>query len=363
MSASPAPGRREAADGGAVAWPAAALVAAWSGCLVAGGAVLPATPTTWTALGIASAVVALTTGVIARRWSRRTDRRLDDALGAWERSGYHGPFPAEDVAPELRWIVDRVNHLAVRIEDENRRLERFSLAASHELRNPLAAARAYLELAQRRLRAAAGGAGDGKISGGEYVDHALREVDRLWLLVEGLLLLARNAPAGGPFESHPVRLADVVADAVEIVRPAAALKDQTIEVDTDPTALVAGDRQRLYLAVFKLADNAVRFTPRGGTLHVRAERRDRTAVIEVEDQGPGIPEAGMPEILGYFEPATRSHTGASLGLSLVQRVVQSHGGSLEALPASRCGTRFRIHLPVLLYPVDSLESELPGISA
>lgn len=368
MSA-PKPTKAAATDTGLrLCWPSIALVTVWSLLLVTAGVLLPASALTWILLMLATVPVALVAGALARRRSGLADRRLSEALGHWERDDFRGHLPPEGVAPELRWVADPLNRLADRLETENHRLQRFSLAASHELRNPLAAARAYLELAQRRLTATGGykrngdgGRGDGSVDG--YVAHALREVDRLWLLVEGLLLLARDAPLSTPFESHPVRLAEVVADALEIVRPAVKLKAQSLEVETDGTAFVTGDRQRLYLAIFKLCDNAVRFTPRGGTLRVRLQRHDRFVDVEIDDQGPGIPEAGMPEILGYFEPEDRASAGASLGLSLVRRVALSHDGALDAEPLSRGGTRFRLRLPALLYPVEHLDEQQPGVGA
>jgi signal transduction histidine kinase len=118
---------------------------------------------------------------------------------------------------------------------------------------------------------------------------------------------------------------------------------------------VSGDRPRLYLALFKLCDNAVRFTPRGGTVSVRLRHTAQRVTIVVEDGGPGVrlSSAGREtrgvgeEMFSFFEPGEPTSGGASLGLSLVQRVAQSHGGSLEAELREHGGSRFLLTLPAL----------------
>ncbi|MDY7095566.1 MAG: HAMP domain-containing sensor histidine kinase [Acidobacteriota bacterium] len=327
-------------------WSWLLIFAAWAGW--------PASALVALALGSIPAVLAV--ALLVRRHGSRSHLRLEAALERWEQAGFRGTPPTEQV-PELRAIVEAVERLAQRLETEHQRMQRFSLAASHELRNPLAAARAYLELAQRRV-AALNGKPDPNLQ--RHLLQTLREIDRIWLLVEGLLVLSRGTPASSPpLEQRPIPLIPLLEEALEIVLPAAEFKAQTLERELGGEVTVAGDRPRLYLALFKLCDNAVRFTPRGGTVRVSLRHSAQLATVVVEDGGPGVQpgtsgdksRTAGEEMFSYFEPGEPASGdasgGASLGLSLVQRVALSHGGSLEAELREQGGSRFLFTLPAL----------------
>lgn len=303
------------------------------------------------ALALGSIPAALATALLVRRHGSQSHLRLEAALRHWEQADFRGTPPKEQ-DPELRAIVESVERLAQRLENEHQRMQRFSLAASHELRNPLAAARAYLELAQRRV-ATRSGQRDADLE--RHLQQTLREIDRIWLLVEGLLVLSRGTPASSPpLERRLIPLVPLLQEALEIVLPAAEFKDQTLEQELEGEVTITGDRPRLYLALFKLCDNAVRFTPRGGKVKVSLRYTAGRATVVVEDGGPGIRTAGGPEprtggeeIFSYFEPGEPASGGASLGLSLVQRVALSHGGDLEVELREQGGSRFLFTLPAL----------------
>jgi two-component system, OmpR family, sensor kinase len=219
------------------------------------------------------------------------------------------------------------------------RLRRFVADASHELRTPLAAVRAYAELFGR-----------GANSRPDDLERSMtgieRESRRMSLLVDDLLLLAR-LDEGRPLEHQPVGLAELVAEAVET---ATTLEPgRPIELSTEE-AVVDGDHDRLRQVVDNLLANVRAHTPPGAPATVRVLRSGASAVIEVEDTGPGMePEqaARMFERFYRADPArARARGGTGLGLSIVAAVAEAHGGSATAVCEPGAGTTVRVTLPL-----------------
>ena len=219
------------------------------------------------------------------------------------------------------------------------RLRRFVADASHELRTPLAAVRAYAELFGR-----------GANSRPDDLERSMtgieRESRRMSLLVDDLLLLAR-LDEGRPLEHQPVDLAELVAEAVET---ATTLEPgRPIELSTEE-AVVDGDHDRLRQVVDNLLANVRAHTPPGASATVRVVRSGASAVIEVEDTGPGMePEqaARMFERFYRADPArARARGGTGLGLSIVAAVAEAHGGSATAVSEPGAGTTVRVTLPL-----------------
>ena len=219
------------------------------------------------------------------------------------------------------------------------RLRRFVADASHELRTPLAAVRAYAELFGR-----------GANSRPDDLERSMtgieRESRRMSLLVDDLLLLAR-LDEGRPLEHQPVDLAELVAEAVET---ATALEPgRPIELSTEE-AVVDGDHDRLRQVVDNLLANVRAHTPPSAPATVRVLRSGASAVIEVEDTGPGMePEeaARMFERFYRADPArARARGGTGLGLSIVAAVAEAHGGSATAVSEPGAGTTVRVTLPL-----------------
>jgi two-component system OmpR family sensor kinase len=225
-------------------------------------------------------------------------------------------------------------------EASEARLRRFVADASHELRTPLAAVRAYAELFRRGaatrpddLERAMGGIG--------------RESERMSLLVDDLLLLAR-LDEGRPLEREPVDLGEVVGEAVETARMVDPARP--IDLDASP-AVVLGDRDRLRQVVDNLLSNVRSHTPEGAPVHVRVGRNGTSAVLEVEDSGPGLGDEELEQVFERFhrgDPSrARSSGGVGLGLSIVAAVAEAHGGSASADSEPGRGSTFRVTLPLL----------------
>jgi two-component system OmpR family sensor kinase len=225
-------------------------------------------------------------------------------------------------------------------EASEAKLRRFVADASHELRTPLAAVRAYSELYRR-----------GASTRPDDLDRAMsginRESERMSLLVEDLLLLAR-LDEGRPLEREPVDLGEVVGEAVETARTVEP--SRPIDLEAEPV-VVLGDRDRLRQVVDNLLANVRAHTPVDGAVRVRVARNGTDAVLEVADSGPGLDEEEMERVFERFhrgDPSrSRASGGVGLGLSIVAAVAEAHGGSASADSEPGRGSTFRVCLPLL----------------
>jgi two-component system OmpR family sensor kinase len=219
------------------------------------------------------------------------------------------------------------------------KLRRFVADASHELRTPLSAVRAYAELFER-------GADERPEDLARSMAGIERESERMSVLVDDLLLLAR-LDEGRPLASASVELDDVVREAVETAR--AVEPDRPIKADLEPASVV-GDRDRLRQIVDNLLANVRAHTPAGAPVRVRLGRVDGSAVLEVEDAGPGLTLKERQRVFERFyradESRSRESGGVGLGLSIVAAVAKAHGGTVEAASEPGNGALFRITLPL-----------------
>ena len=266
------------------------------------------------------------------------------------------PMPeTEDEVGELaRTLDEMLRELdAARSETEQmvQAQREFVADASHELRTPLTSIHANLELLQARLEQR-GDAADGEDE--EIVAGALGSSKRMRRLVSDLLLLAR-ADAGRAGARGACDLAEIAETAIAEARTVAdghevrlKAQEEEVTVDCNPD-----DLHRL---VLNLVENAVRHTPAGSHVDVTVER-DGTggAVLEVTDDGPGLPDGFGDQIFARFVRGTgqadlSGDSGTGLGLAIVKAVAVSHNGSVEAGAAARGGARFTVRLPAALAP-------------
>jgi two-component system OmpR family sensor kinase len=295
------------------------LLASLAGVAIAGRAMRPIASLTATAREIAA----------TRDPSRRMpEPAVDDEVG--------------ELALTLEEMLRSLDAAQAEREGAMQKQREFVADASHELRTPLTSVLANLELLQASLDA------QGQEEDREVVDSALRSSRRMSRLVGDLLLLAR-ADAGRLDKHRRCDLAEVAGEAAAEAAP--LMGERQLIVDNDRPLRVEGSPDELHRMVLNLLDNAARHTPAGARieLSLRAEAGD--AVVEVADDGPGIPAAMRAEVFDRFVrgegPADiAGGTGTGLGLAIVAAVAESHGGTVEAAESDWGGALFRARIPL-----------------
>jgi signal transduction histidine kinase len=260
---------------------------------------------------------------------------------------HHMPRPpVEDEVGELADTLEQMLRSldAARAESEQamQQQREFVADASHELRTPLTSVLANLELLQASL------AGPGQAEDREVVDSALRSSRRMSRLVSDLLLLAR-ADAGRMAAHKRVDLAEVAGDAA--LEAAPLMGGRQFVIDNERPLPVEGSADELHRMILNLLDNAARHTPDGATIELRLSQQGEDAVVEVADDGPGIPVSMRTQIFDRFVrgegPAdTARGNGTGLGLAIVSAVAASHGGTVEAAESPSGGALFRARIPI-----------------
>jgi PAS domain S-box-containing protein len=245
------------------------------------------------------------------------------------------------VASERLRLLDELKESSVR-KDE------FLAMLAHELRNPLAPIRTAVQV----LHVKGSSLPDARWSRA-VID---RQVQHLTRLVDDLLDISRITRNKLVLRRSPIELADVIAGAVESTRPLLEQCGHELTVSLPPEPVcVDGDGVRLTQVFQNLLNNAAKYTERGGRVSLTAERQDDAVVVRVKDTGVGIPPDTLPRLFEMFYQADRSleraQSGLGVGLALVRRLVEAHGGRVEARSDGvGKGSEFIVRLPVFNYP-------------
>jgi two-component system phosphate regulon sensor histidine kinase PhoR len=228
-----------------------------------------------------------------------------------------------------------------------RQLERvrteFVANVSHELRTPLTAIQGYLETLLS-------GALEERENARRFLEIVLRHSERLGRLLNDLTDLSNIELGKVTLRREPVRLDEVVASVLAIIGPRAAGSRVTVSADI-PAGLpiVSADRDRLAQILINLVDNAVKYTPSGGSVTVTAREREGAIEVAIADTGIGIPPADLPRITERFyrvdKARSRELGGTGLGLAIVKHLVVAHGGDLHIESEQERGTTVRFTLP------------------
>lgn len=245
---------------------------------------------------------------------------------------------------EIGRLAATFNEMISKLEQAFERERRFTADASHELKTPLAILRGDIEVALRRER-----------SSEEYervLLSSLEEISRLTKLTDDLLTLARSDAGERVLELEPVRLDHLAAEAHAYVQPLAHSIGITLSFDAPRSPiLVEGDEKRLKQLLVNLLDNAIKYTPSGGSARLALAVEDSSALIEVSDTGRGIPPAALPHVFERFyrqsDPKDSRVTGFGLGLAISKWIVDAHGGSIRVESAEGKGSRFTVRLPIV----------------
>jgi signal transduction histidine kinase/ActR/RegA family two-component response regulator len=290
-----------------------------------------------------------------------------DVTGA-ERIAGLNVVPVLDQAGEVRFIAvtggditerkrleEGLRELAGNLAQANRRMNVFMATLAHELRNPLAPISNTLEILSRS-------AGKPELLD-ESVETMRRQLAQVTRLVDDLLDLSRITHDRLELRKERVELGPIVRQAVQASTPMAQGAGHRIDVSlpANPVYLYA-DAARLAQVFANLLNNSCKYTPPGGLIRVHAERQGEQLVVAFEDNGIGIPSDRLQGIFEMFEQVEssieHSQGGLGIGLTLVQRLVQMHGGTVEARSAGAGqGSRFEVRLTAL---ADTGLASVPG---
>jgi signal transduction histidine kinase len=305
---------------------------------------------TWAGLALL-AIGAAGASLLIFRPAHRRLRALEQAareLGEGHtdvRAAEGGGDEVSSLAHAFNRMAEDLSARAAALTASDRARRQLLADVSHELMTPLAAIRGYTEtLAMPEL------ALDGATRQ-RYLGIIGEETQKLEGLIGDLLDLARLEGGGGTLKKEDVPVKELFRRVCDRHGPALRARQITLDVNVQPPALTLyADGQRLEQAVQNLAANALRHTPEGGRVTLAAEEAPEGVRLAVRDTGPGIPPEHLPHIFERFYKADASRTaaaqsGSGLGLSIVQAIVERHGGTITAANAPEGGAIFEIRLP------------------
>ncbi len=293
---------------------------------------------------IVTVVVAGGVGLLMSWLALRPIDRITQTAGQIARAqdlGRRLPVPTTD--DEVGRLVSTFNAMLERLDRLFQAQQRLGADVSHELRTPLTTIRGNVDLLRR-------GAADDPIERATALDAIEGEVDHMNRLVADLLLLAQ-AEAGMQLQKQLVELDTLI---LEVYRQAQLMsatrflagQGVTIRLGHEDQAVVEGDPDRLKQLLLNLIDNALKYTPEGGTVTVSLYRDPEWVRVSVEDTGVGIPPDVLPHIFDRFYRAQREgRTGVGLGLSIARWIAEAHGGRLTVESEVGQGTTFTLWLP------------------
>ena len=248
-------------------------------------------------------------------------------------------------------VAERTSALAattLALQEANQRKDEFLAMLAHELRNPLAPIRTAVQLL--RLKEL------GETHRQRARDVIERQVEHLVNLIDDLLDVSRITRGMITLQLEPVLVAAIVARAVETARPAIDAQRHALELDLpDELISVEGDKTRLVQVIANILHNAAKFMDPGGRIRLRAVREGQYVAIKIADTGIGIAPEVMPKIFELFtqvhSKSERAQGGLGIGLALVRRLTEMHGGTVNAVSdGSGRGAEFTVRLPIMATP-------------
>lgn len=284
-------------------------------------------------------VVGLAGGAILTRTALQPVRALAETVNRIMRTGQTSArVPVQADGDAIADLSAQVNAMLDRIDAVVGGMRGALDNVAHDLRTPMARLRSTAEAAMESrdpetLRAA--------------LADTVEESDRIMGMLNTLMDISEAETGTMALRRERTRVADLVAQTVELYEDVAEEAGIAVRTDVPADIEVDVDRPRLRQALANLLDNAIKYTPRGGSVSIQSSRSMGGVMITVSDSGPGIPEAEVSHIWTrlYRGDKSRSTRGLGLGLSLVKAIVEAHGGKVTVESQLDHGSRFRIHLP------------------
>ncbi len=264
-------------------------------------------------------------GVLLSRNVERVMGRLNRVVAAVQEGDLKARVEVRRSGDELDELGQGLNAMLDRLEASMASIRHAGDAIAHDLRSPLTRMRAKLEVALIDAEA-------GKIDGVGALEMALGEADDLLKTFNTVLAIARLQAAHGPPDPVVFDAAELAADMAELYEPAAEDKGLDFSAEIETGLMVEGNRPFLAQALANVIDNAIKYTPSGGAVKLRARRRSSGEIeFSTTDTGPGVPEDDRERVIQRFVRLDNSRTepGSGLGLSLVAAVLEAHGGRIQ----------------------------------
>jgi heavy metal sensor kinase len=270
---------------------------------------------------------------------------VDEIVRAAERITFRNlsqRLPIPSTGDEFERISQALNRMIQRLDEAFQIANRFSADASHELRTPLTIIRGELEVFAQSSSLTPEMAG--------RIGDVLEEVERLARIVEGLLLVSRLDAGETQMKPEALDLGEMANSIADQMEPLSEDKRLVMKREISPDIRVEGDQVRLRQVVVNLLDNAIKYTPVGGTILVRVRAEADRAILEIVDTGIGISPAALPHVFDRFFRSAEAKAGriegTGLGLAIVQSIVEAHGGTVVAERKDSGGTVVRVGLPL-----------------
>jgi heavy metal sensor kinase len=263
-------------------------------------------------------------------------------------------LPAIRTGDEIERLSISLNRMIARLDDAFQHIHRFSADASHELRTPLTILQLELEgIAQsNRLNPALT----------DQIGSALEETHRMSHIVESLLAISRLDAGEAKMDKVRLDLGQLAASTAEQMKLLAEEKSIRLTTDVSKEVYVEGDRSRLQQIIVNLVANAVKYTQEGGSVELRVRHEERSAVLEVSDNGAGIPDHALPHVFERFYRADKARSresgGAGLGLAIVKAICAAHGAEVSVSSREGIGSVFTVELPLLAVAESSDEAHV-----
>ncbi|HEU4565673.1 MAG TPA: HAMP domain-containing sensor histidine kinase [Gemmatimonadaceae bacterium] len=272
------------------------------------------------------------------------DRMINEVEAITDGRSLHRRLALEGAGDEFVRLAKTLNDMMERLETSFAALRRFTADASHELKTPLAVLRVDVERAMTPSTSSS----ERMVA----LEEALQEITRMADLVASLLTLARADEGRFDLVREPVELEPLVREVFETAVILGEDAGLEVRLPVVEPATVLGDVTRLRQLFLNLVTNAVKYTPRGGTVEVTLHRRERTATLSVRDTGIGISAGDLPHVFERFYRADRARSrtsergGFGLGLAISQWIAEAHGGTIAVRSRLGRGSTFTVTLPV-----------------
>jgi two-component system sensor histidine kinase QseC len=251
------------------------------------------------------------------------------------------PVDLQEVPAEIKPVIDELNKLFFRLKEGFEREKRFAADAAHELRTPLAALKAQAQVALNT---------NDMEEKNQALQKLIASVNRSTHIVQQLLTMSRLVPEATNFhDEDEVNLGKLTRELLAMLAPSAVEKQIELEFENDENIpQIQGNTTALGILIRNLVDNAIRYCNEGGQIMVRVLMHNNEAILEVGDNGPGIPPELQARVFErFFRVLGNKSPGSGLGLAIVQQICELHGGRVVlSSPTNGSGLIVRVYLPL-----------------